>query len=139
MCGAPVARHPLVRHPAEQQYADRFRLIDGKLLKFVAPHIFMPVDVPALWTLEEAVECHHIPHDEFSVCQDTPSRFIVVGGTKEPNGSRTRRSRRAVDTTPGCAPTLRFLSFSVRARAGSSSNGFRHPRPGDAPRLHESS
>src|SRR5213083_2009918 len=63
----------------------------------------------------------------------------VVGGTKEPNGSRTRRSRRAVDTTPGCAPTLRFLSFSVRTRAGSSSNGFRQPRPGDAPQLHEPS
>src|SRR5437870_13521782 len=107
MCGAPVAGHPLVRHPAEQQYADRFRLSDRQLLQFAAPHIFMPVDVPALWTLKEAVERHHIPHDEFSHSQHTPPRFTVVGRTKEPNGSRTRRPLPAVDTTPGSAPTLR--------------------------------
>src|SRR5438093_135051 len=118
MCGAPVAGHPLVRHPAEQQYADRFRLIDRQLLQLVAPHIFMPVDVPALWTLEEAVECHHIPHDECSHSKDTPpdSSLLETRSTTRPPDCQTCGRLDALHVPPKVAGAIAMVPVPAAAR-----------------------
>src|SRR5205809_6815281 len=62
----PKRRHALVGHTTEEQHADRLRLLGGEPLQLLAPNRVMPIDVPALPTLEEAVEGDEIPHDEFS-------------------------------------------------------------------------
>src|SRR5436309_826204 len=147
MCGAPVAGHPLVRHPAEQQYADRFRLIDRQLLQLVAPHIFMPVDVPALWTLEEAVECHHIPHDEFSHSQDTPPDSSLLEERRnrtgvEPVAPAARWTRRRgaplhYGSFPSQLESVQAVRLTVSANCTLTAfRGFTNPRERVTPWLH---
>src|SRR3989442_5208414 len=62
----PVRRHAFAGHTPEQQRVSRTGMLDGQALELLAPPHLVPADVPRLWPLEEAVEGHHVPHNQAS-------------------------------------------------------------------------
>src|SRR5262245_7633384 len=74
----PVACHPLIRLTAEEQRAHLLRLIEREALELLAPDVFMPINLPWLWSLEVTIERYHVPDDYLSHHR-APFVFCFVG------------------------------------------------------------
>src|SRR5262245_27332438 len=81
----PVARHPLIRITAEEQRAYLLRLIEREALEFLAPDVFMPINLPGLRSLEVTIERYHVPDDYLSHHRAPFVFCFVVTGCTAPH------------------------------------------------------